>query len=55
MRNDATRRALPDRFIGGVVACKNSNEDATDVFGAQVHFDVAGVVVADDVVVTTVV
>jgi len=53
IRNDATKCALPDRFIEGVVTCKNSKGDATDIFGAQVHFVV--VVVVDDVVVTTVV
>ncbi|KYQ49110.1 hypothetical protein ALC60_11837, partial [Trachymyrmex zeteki] len=52
IRNDAIKRALPDRFIeGGVVICKNSNGDVADVFGAQVHFVV---VVVGDVVVTTV-
>ena len=45
------KRALPDRFVEGVVTCKNSN--VADVFGAQVHFVV--VVVVGDVVVTTVV
>jgi len=51
IRNDAIKRALPDRFVEGIVTCKNSN--VADVFGAQVHFVV--VVVVGDVVVTTVV
>lgn len=44
---------LPDRFVEGefVVTCKNSSGDATDMFGAQVHFGV--VVAVGDVVVTT--
>jgi len=44
---------LPDRFIEGVVTCKNSNGDVADIFEAQVHFVV--VVAVADVVVTTVV
>lgn len=46
------KRDLPDRFIEGVVTCKNSNGDATDIFGAQVHFD--GAFVVGDVVTTVV-
>lgn len=50
--NDAIKCNLPDRFIEGVVTCKNSNGDASDVFGAQVHFGI--IVVVDDVVTTVV-
>lgn len=49
-----TKCDLPDRFVEGVVTCKNSNGDATDMFGAQVHF-VDVVVAVGEVVVTTVV